>query len=75
MSSCITQSFSYMKKTIFQTVSMESVDISIQGFIVDYLPVAQTINKAPEISSIYDDEIGLWEELLHRGDQSKLDSD
>ena len=23
----------------------------------------------------YDDEIGLWEELLHRGNHSKLDTD
>lgn len=35
---------------------------------------AEVHPRATGLTSVgYDDEIGLWEELLHRGNQSKID--
>jgi hypothetical protein len=66
-----------MGKIISQTLEVEAVHEPTQEHEeVSYFEVLDNeITSRPGLTRMgYDDEIGLWEELLHRGNHSKLDT-
>ena len=67
-----------MGKISSQIPMLESTRESVQEHeAVFYFEVLDNeITSRPGLTPMgYDDEIGLWEELLHRGNHSKLDTD
>ena len=68
-----------MGKISSQTLEVEVVHESTQELEEAFyfgVGKADVNERASGLTSVgYDDEIGLWEELLHRGNQKKFDID
>jgi len=67
-----------MGKIIYPTPIVESIhELAQEHEAVFYFEALNNeITLRPGLTPMgYDDEIGLWEELLHRGNRSRLDTD